>query len=457
MNRLASIILAAGKGTRMRSRYPKVLHKVCGQPMVQHVMDAAREAGVDYNLVVIGHGAESVQGALHNQADFVMQSEQLGTGHAVMQAEEKLKDFTGDVLVLCGDTPLVTARTLKQLLDYHREQGSAATVLTAELAEPGAYGRIIRDKENLVARIVEQKDASPEELAVREINTGMYCFHAVKLFAALKKISPANAQGEYYLTDVLEIFRTGGEKVTGILVKENCEIMGINNRLQLSEAEQLMRRRILERWMLDGVTIKHPDSTYIDPRAKIGADTIIYPYTSIEGACRIGENCRVGPGTRLVSAEIADDVIVQNSIVMQSTIGAECIIGPFAYIRPETVLAEGVKVGDFVEIKKSVIGKGSKVPHLSYVGDSQVGEKVNIGAGTITCNYDGQRKSRTVIGDGAFIGSNTNLVAPVEVGAEAITAAGSTITKSVPKGALAVERAKQVNYEGWASRKKKKN
>lgn len=457
MNRLASIILAAGKGTRMKSRYPKVLHKVCGQPMVRHVVDAAREAGVDFNIVVIGHGAGSVKEALAGQADFVVQSEQLGTGHAVMQAEEKLKDFVGDILVLCGDTPLVTARTLKQLVDYHREQGGAATVLTAELADPGAYGRIIRDEENRVSRIVEQKDASPEERAVREINTGMYCFYAPKLFAALKKITPANAQGEYYLTDVLEIFRAGGEKVTGILVEDSCEIIGINNRLQLSEAEQVMRRRILERWMLDGVTIKQPDSTYIDSRAEIGADTIIYPYTSIEGACRIGENCRVGPGTRLIAAELGDEVIIQNSIIMQSTAGEGCVIGPYAYIRPETVLAEGVKIGDFVEVKKSVIGKGSKVPHLSYVGDSLVGEKVNIGAGTITCNYDGQKKSRTVIGDGAFIGSNTNLVAPVEVGVDAITAAGSTITKSVPDGALAVERAKQVNHEGWATRKKKKN
>lgn len=454
MNRLASIILAAGKGTRMKSRYPKVLHKVCGQPMVRHVTDAARDAGVEYNIVVIGHGAEAVKEVLAGQADFVVQAEQLGTGHAVMQAEEKLLEFSGDILVLCGDTPLVTSGTLCRLVAYHRDQGSAATVLTAELADPGAYGRIIRDENNQVARIVEQKDASAEELAVREINTGMYCFRASKLFRALKKITPANAQGEYYLTDVLEIFRSAGEQVAGIMVEDSSEIMGINNRLQLAEAEQAMRRRVLERLMLEGVTIKHPDSTYIDARAEIGPDTVIYPYTSIEGNCRIGENCRVGPGTRLVASEIGDEVTVQNSIILESTVGSGSVIGPFAYIRPETVLAEGVKVGDFVEIKKSVIGKGSKVPHLSYVGDSLVGEKVNIGAGTITCNYDGRKKSRTVIGDGAFIGSNTNLVAPVEIGAEAVTAAGSTITKRVPDGALAVERSKQVNLEGWAARKK---
>jgi bifunctional UDP-N-acetylglucosamine pyrophosphorylase/glucosamine-1-phosphate N-acetyltransferase len=453
LNRLASIILAAGKGTRMKSRYPKVLHKVCGQPMVRHVTDAARGAGVEYNIVVIGHGAEAVKEALAGQAEFVVQAEQLGTGHAVMQAEEKLLDFTGDILVLCGDTPLITSGTLSRLLTYHRDQGSAATVLTAELTDPGAYGRIIRDENNQVARIVEQKDASAEELAVREINTGMYCFNAPGLFAALKKITPANAQGEYYLTDVLEIFRSAGEKVAGIVVEDSSEIMGINNRLQLAEAEQAMRRRVLERFMLEGVTIKHPDSTYIDPRAEIGPDTVIYPYTSIEGNCRIGENCRIGPGTRLVAAEIGDEVTVQNSIILESTVGSGSAIGPFAYIRPETMLAEGVKVGDFVEIKKSVIGKGSKVPHLSYVGDSLVGEKVNIGAGTITCNYDGRKKSRTVIGDGAFIGSNTNLVAPVEIGADAVTAAGSTITKRVPDGALAVERSKQINLEGWAARK----
>ena len=423
--------------------------------MVRHVIDAARGAGVDYNIVVIGHSAESVKDALTGQADFVMQADQLGTGHAVMQAENRLKDFTGDVLVLCGDTPLVTSATLQQLVTYHREQSSAATVLTAELTDPGAYGRIIRDENNQVARIVEQKDASPEELAGREINTGMYCFNAPKLFAALAGITPANAQGEYYLTDVLEVLRSQGEKVTGVTVGDNCEIMGINNRLQLSEAEQIMRRRVLERWMLDGVTIKHPDSTYIDTRAQIGADTIIYPNTSIEGTCRIGENCRVGPGTRLVSAELGDEVLVQNSIILESNIGSKVVIGPFAYIRPGTFLADGVKVGDFVEIKKSVIGRGSKVPHLSYIGDSQVGENVNIGAGTITCNYDGHNKHRTVIGDGAFIGSNTNLVAPVEIGVKAITAAGSTITKSVPDGSLGVERSKQVNLDGWVSRKKK--
>lgn len=457
MNLLASIILAAGKGTRMKSRYPKVLHKICGQPMVRHVIDAAREAGVENNIVVIGHGAESVKETLAGQANFAVQSEQLGTGHAVMQAEEALKDFAGDVLVLCGDTPLVTAHTIRQLVAFHREQGSAATVLTAEMAEPGAYGRIIRDEKNQVTRIVEQKDASPNELAIREINTGMYCFSAPKLFVALHKTTPANAQGEYYLTDVLEILRVDGEKVAGVVVEDNHEIMGINNRVQLSEAEQLMRRRILERFMLDGVTVKDPDSTYIDARAEIGSDTIVYPYTSIEGVCRIGENCRLGPGTRLVAAEIGNEVLVQNSIILQSSVGAGSVIGPFAYIRPDTVLAEGVKVGDFVEIKKSVIGKGSKVPHLSYIGDAIVGEKVNIGAGTITCNYDGQKKFRTVIGDGAFIGSNTNLVAPVEVGAGAITAAGSTVTKTVPAGALAVERAKQVNHEGWVARTKKKN
>ncbi len=457
MNLLASIILAAGKGTRMKSRYPKVLHKICGQPMVRHVIDAAREAGVENNIVVIGHGAESVKETLAGQANFAVQSEQLGTGHAVMQAAEALKDFAGDVLVLCGDTPLVTAHTIRQLVAFHREQGSAATVLTAEMAEPGAYGRIIRDEKNQVTRIVEQKDASPNELAIREINTGMYCFSAPKLFVALHKTTPANAQGEYYLTDVLEILRVDGEKVAGVVVEDNHEIMGINNRVQLSEAEQLMRRRILERFMLDGVTVKDPDSTYIDARAEIGSDTIVYPYTSIEGVCRIGENCRLGPGTRLVAAEIGNEVLVQNSIILQSSVGAGSVIGPFAYIRPDTVLAEGVKVGDLFEIKKYVTGTGKKVPHSSYIGDAIVGEKVNIGAGTITCNYDGQKKFRTVIGDGAFIGSNTNLVAPVEVGAGAITAAGSTVTKTVPAGALAVERAKQVNHEGWVARTKKKN
>lgn len=456
MSMFASVILAAGKGTRMKSRLPKVLHSVCGQPMLLHVIDAAREAGIDRNIVVIGHEAEMVRAAIDTEVEWAFQMEQLGTGHAVLQTEPLLEGFRGSIVILCGDTPLITPGTLKELTERHLQSGDAATVLTSVLEDPSGYGRIIRDESGMVLGIVEHIDASEDQLMIREINTGVYCFKAQKLFAALKEISPANSQGEYYLTDVLGLLRQDGEKVGAVIAVNPHEMAGINNRIQLAGAEKELRLRMLHQLMMDGVTIIDPQNTYIDRGVMIGPDSVVLPGTIIEGNCRLGENCRIGPYTRLKDVQAGDNVTIENSIILESTLGNNVTVGPFAYVRPGTLLRDNVKIGDFVEIKKSVIGNGSKVPHLSYVGDAQIGEKVNIGAGTITCNYDGVKKSATIIGNNAFIGSNTNLVAPIEVGNDAVVGAGSTLTKDVPEGALSVERSKQAIYPGWAAAKKNK-
>ena len=455
MEQYISIILAAGKGTRMKSRLPKVLHKVCGRPMLAHVIRAASEAGVPKNIVIIGHEAETVRQTIGPEVEWVYQSEQLGTGHAVMQAEPLLADFEGQVLVLCGDIPLITPNTLTQLMQTHTSSGNAVTVLTALMDDPTGYGRIVRGTKGRVHDIVEHKDASAAQLKINEINTGIYCFEGRKLFAGLQKITPANAQGEYYLTDVLSILKKNRGIIGAVQVRDPYETMGINDRVQLAKAEKILLQRVLKQLMIDGVTIIDPQNTYIEAGVVIGPDSIVYPGTIIEGKCVLGDNCLIGPYTRLKDVSTGDNVTIQNSVVLESSVRDNVTIGPFAYIRPGTVLGDGVKVGDFVEIKKSVIGKGSKVPHLSYVGDAQIGERVNVGAGTITCNYDGSKKSLTIIGNQAFIGSNTNLVAPVEVGADAVIGAGSTVTKSVPEGALCVERSKQMIYLGWTARKNK--
>lgn len=451
---LAAVILAAGKGTRMNSKLPKVLHPVCGSPMLSYVIDAVTGAGVSKIVVVAGYGAELVAKEVEGKAELVIQAEQLGTAHALIQAESCLKGFNGSLLALCGDTPLIEAGTLAELVERHRNAGVAATVLTAEIADPAGYGRVIRDGQGQISKIVEQKDATPAEELVREVNTGIYCFDVAGLFDVLKQISPANAQGEYYLTDVISIYAECGRGVGAVVIKNPREFAGINDRIQLAGAEQYLRGRVLDDLMRAGVTIVDPNSTFVGRKVSVGRDTVLSPFTFVEGDTIIGEDCIIGPGSRLVNAIVGNGVTIQNSLVIESCIGDNCSVGPFAYLRPGTRLGQGVKVGDFVEIKKSLIGDGSKVPHLSYVGDATVGKKVNIGAGTITCNYDGENKWPTIIGDGAFIGSNTNLVAPVEVGSKAVTGAGSTITKNIPSDALGIERSKQVMVKHWSSRKK---
>jgi len=450
---LAAVILAAGKGTRMKSDLPKVLHRVCGQPMLGHVMNAVAEAGVTRTVVVAGFGARQVTDFVGNSARAVLQEQQLGTAHALLQAEGELQDFPGDLLVVCGDTPLLKGSTLSKLVRYHRETGAAATLLTAEMADPTGYGRVIRAAGGSVSRIVEQKDASPEELRVKEINTGVYCFKVPGLFAALKEISPANAQGEYYLTDIIQIFVQRGLTVQAVALSDDQEVQGINDRIQLSQAEGVLRRRVLEKLMAEGVTVMDPNNTYVDQGVEVGRDSIILPFTFLQGGTKIGCGCIIGPGCNITDCVIGDQVEIQYTVAKESRIGSHSAIGPYAYLRPGTVLGEQVKVGDFVEIKKSTVGRGSKIPHLSYVGDAVIGEKVNVGAGTITCNYDGKNKYQTILEDGAFIGSNTNLVAPVKVGQGSVIAAGSTITKDVPPGALGVARERQTNLPEWAKKR----
>lgn len=443
----SAIILAAGKGVRMRSQMPKVVHRVAGRPMIWYVVNAVRKAGINNVTLVVGHGRAMVEEALQGEnLHFVVQEQQLGTGHALMQAQNGI-DPGQTLIVLAGDTPLLEAATVRKLLDYHQQQGAEATVLSAFLEEPYGYGRIIRDAAGGVERIVEEKDASPEEKKITEINTGMYCFQTQSVFKALTAINTANAQGEYYLTDVLPRLKQGGHKVAVMAIEETDQIHGINDRIQLARAESIIRRKQNQALMQGGVTIMAPDTTFIDSSVEIGMDTIIYPFTIIEGQTRIGQNCIIGPHSHINDSLIGNDVAIENSRVKQARIADRCNIGPFAYLRPEAELHEDVKVGDFVEIKKSIIGAGSKVPHLSYVGDALLGKEVNVGAGTITCNYDGKSKHRTILGDRVFIGSNTNLVAPVTMGEDSMTGAGSTITRDVPAGTLAVERAEQRNLK----------
>lgn len=453
---LATVVLAAGKGTRMKSKLPKVLHKICGEAMISYVINAVAAAGVETIIVVAGHGSAQVTREVEGRAQIVLQEEQLGTAHALQQAAPFLSNFQGQILVLCGDTPLIEASTLLDLYHSHTDAGCDATVLTAAMDDPAGYGRVVRNNQGALVKIVEQKDASQEEKQIREINTGIYCFSSAGLFDALYRLAPNNAQGEYYLTDIIEMYISEGRRVGAVMLENPREIMGINDRVHLAEAEKHMRGRILDELMLSGVTIVDPLSTFVDRQVRVGRDTVIFPFTFIEGNTVIGEDCVIGPGTRLVNTTIGNAVSVQNSVVTESSMGDRCNIGPFAYLRPGTRLGQGVKVGNFSEIKNSLIGDGSKVPHLSYVGDATLGKNVNIGAGTITCNYDGCNKWPTKIDDGAFIGSNTNLVAPVNIGAGAVTGAGSTITKDVPAGALGVERAKQKNVMNWTDREKDK-
>lgn len=447
-----AVVLAAGQGKRMKSKLYKVLHPVCGKPMVGHVLDTVKATGCERTVVVVGHGAEKVKAYLGQVAEYVLQETQLGTGHAVKQAKELLGSEEGTTVVICGDTPLVTAETLEGLMALHESQNAAATILTAEMAQPAGYGRVIRGEDGGVLRIVEQKDCSEEEAAVHEINTGTYCFDNAKLFAALEKVTNNNNQQEYYLPDVIGILRRQGDIVLGYQTNDVTESIGVNDRLALSEAEGYMRERINRRHMLGGVTIIDPASTYIGAEVVIGADTVLYPGTILKGKTVIGEDCVIGPASEIEDCVIMDGAAVKQSVLNQAQVGTRATVGPFAYLRPGTVLGQEVKIGDFVEVKNATIGDGSKVSHLSYVGDAEVGRNVNIGCGAITVNYDGYNKSRTEIGDDAFIGSNVNLVAPVTVGQGAFVVAGSTITRSVSPDDLAIARARQENKPGYAEK-----
>ena len=449
-----SVILAAGMGTRMKSKMPKVLHKVCGKPLSKWVIDASEAAGADKVCAVVGHKAETVKEVLGDVCEFALQAEQKGTGHAVMQAIDVIKNSKGEVVILNGDTPLITAETINKAIEYHKNNGNQATVITAILDDATGYGRIVRDNDGSVLKIVEQKDASKEEKKINEVNSGMYVFDAQSLVYALDKITPNNAQGEYYLTDTLEILLSAGKKIGGYAISDNDEIRGINDRVQLNEAEKIMQKRINEYHMRNGVTMRNPESVYIEDGVEIGNDTEICQNVTIKSGTKIGSDCVIGSGSMLDRAVIHDGVDVLSSVILESEVDEGTHVGPFAYIRPNCHVGKEVKVGDFVELKNSNIDDGTKISHLTYSGDSDVGKRVNFGCGTVTCNYDGKKKYRTTIGDDCFVGCNTNFVSPINVGDGVYIAAGSTITEDIPENSLSIARARQVNKEGWKDKRK---
>nr|WP_325191026.1 bifunctional UDP-N-acetylglucosamine diphosphorylase/glucosamine-1-phosphate N-acetyltransferase GlmU [uncultured Selenomonas sp.] len=451
-----TVILAAGKGTRMKSKLPKVLHQAAGKPMLQHVIDAADAAGARRNIVVTGFGGEVVRQWIGDSVEYVEQHEQLGTGHAVLQTKELLLGERGTIMVLCGDTPLLTAELLARFHEEHVQSGAKATVLTAMMPNAKGYGRIIRRENGEVLKIVEHKDATEEERAIHEVNAGIYCFDAQALFTALTEVTNDNAQGEYYLPDVLGILRNAGEKIWAVVADNYESTLGINSRSQLAVAERILRRRKVEEIMSEGVTVIDPDTTFIDAEVRVGMDTILYPFTFLEGMTVIGEDCRIGPNVRFQNMVVGDGVTAHFTYAHDAVIEHHADLGQFTHIRPDSHIGEGVRIGNFVEVKNSNIGVGAKLPHLSYIGDCDMGAYVNMGCGTITVNYDGKNKYRTVIGDRAFIGCNSNLVAPVTVGDDAYIGAGSTITHDVRQGTLAVARARQKEIEGWADKRKEK-
>lgn len=453
MEILKAIILAAGEGTRMRSKKPKVLHEIFNRTMVDYVIDSARGCGAQQVCVVVGHKAEEVKAAIAGEGiSFALQQEQKGTGHAVMMADSFIAPEK-DILILYGDTPLIQGETLRRLTETHRQMNHSATVVSALVENPQGYGRIIRDEEGNFKRIVEQKDATPEQLAVKEINTGIYIFKGAALRLALARLDNNNAQGEYYLTDCLELLCQDGDSVGAIIAEDAQEFFGVNSRMQLAEATKIMQRRINRRHMEQGVTIVDPDNTYIDSRVEIGMDTVILPGCVLEGNTIIGEDCRIGPNSRLTDMKLGNGVTLQSTTAIESEIGSDTTVGPFAYIRPNCKIGDQVKIGDFVEVKNSNVGNGTKIPHLAYIGDTDAGEKVNFGCGSIMVNYDGQKKHRTVVEDHVFVGCNVNLVAPVTVKAGAYIAAGSTITRDVPEDVLAVARARQQVIENWKKKR----
>lgn len=456
MTHTYAVVLAAGQGTRMKSKLYKVLHPVCGKPMVEHVVDHIEGIGVERIVTIVGHGAEKVQDQLGSRSEYALQEQQLGTAHAVLQADAALGKLVGTTLVICGDTPLIRPETMTALLAHHQETSAKATILTGIPENPTGYGRILRNSDGHVERIVEQKDASAEEQLVKEINSGTYCFDNEALFAALKLVKNNNSQGEYYLPDVIEILKSQGNIVSAFATDDFEETLGVNDRVALSQAETLMRKRIIEKHMRNGVTIINPANTYISADAIIGSDTVLQPGVMIEGASEVGDDCLIGPNSQITNSKIGHRTTVHSSVVTESVIGEDTAVGPFAHIRPNSEIGNEAKIGNFVEIKKTKLGNQSKVSHLSYIGDAEVGERVNVGCGTITVNYDGKNKFLTTIEDDSFVGCNSNLVAPVKIGQGAYVAAGSTITKDVPAQALSIGRARQENKEGYAQKLKLK-
>ncbi|MGB3160125.1 MAG: bifunctional UDP-N-acetylglucosamine diphosphorylase/glucosamine-1-phosphate N-acetyltransferase GlmU [Carnobacterium sp.] len=445
MTQRYAVVLAAGQGSRMKSKLYKVLHPVAGKPMVGHVIEQVEATGASKIVTIVGFGAEKVKDYLGDRTNYAVQEEQLGTGHAVIQAETHLKNKDGITLVICGDTPLLSAETLNNLFDYHQKKGAKATILTAHAQDPTGYGRVIRNEENYVEKIVEQKDANDTEKLVQEVNTGTYCFDNKLLFETLSQVGNENSQGEYYLPDVIEILKNQNEIVDAYIMTSENEGMGVNDRVALAEASRLMRRRINTMHMQNGVTLIDPMTTYIDSDVTIGSDTIIEPNVTLKGKTIIGEDCFVGAHSEIVNGTIGDGVRVTNSSIKDSVMEKDSNIGPYSHLRPNSHIGESVHIGNFVEIKNATIGKTSKVGHLTYVGDADLGENINVGCGTIFVNYDGKNKFRTTVGNNVFIGCNANLIAPLTIEENVYIAAGSTITKDVPTQAMAIARARQEN------------
>ena len=453
------VILAAGKGTRMKSADPKVLHRAAGFSLIEHVLRAANVLRPSTTVVVVGHMAERVKETLKEQLglQFALQEAQLGTGHALLQAEPHLAGKSGTVVLLSGDVPLLRPATLCAMVEAHTARGAAATVLTARVDRPQGYGRIVRDATGEIAAIVEDKDATPAEREIDEINSGIYAFALEPLFAALRSIGASNAQGEYYLPDLVRIYRERGLAVATVSVDDPREILGVNSRRELADVTAILRTTKNEELMASGVTLVDPASAWIGPDVTIGPDTVIHPNVYLEGRTRIGSGCEINAGVRIIDSSVEDRAVINNyCVITESHVAAGAIVGPFAHIRPLSHVGEGAHVGNFTELKKTTLGKGSKANHLSYLGDATIGEKVNIGAGTIVCNYDGVRKQPTVIEDGAFVGSDTQLIAPVTVGRGAYIGTGTTVRENVPPGALAVSAGKQRNIEGWVEKKKRR-
>ncbi|WP_414733314.1 bifunctional UDP-N-acetylglucosamine diphosphorylase/glucosamine-1-phosphate N-acetyltransferase GlmU [Acetobacterium carbinolicum] len=449
MNDSKTIILAAGEGTRMRSQKPKVLHQVCGENILDYVIEVSKTSGISEIAVIVGFQAELVKESLPPQITTYFQKEQLGTGHAVLQALPFFEALKGNLVVLVGDAPLIQAETLTGLVRAHESGGYAVTVLTAEFDEPTGYGRMIKNRSGELLKIVEEKDANLVEKQIKEINSGMYCFDAQALVLALAQLKTDNVQGEYYLTDVIEILREMGKTAGTFVTPDPEDIQAINSRVQLAEAEAVMRKRINHRLMDAGVTIIDPATTYVGARAIVGQDTVLYPGVILEGETEIGKDCVIGANCRLVDAKIGNKVSIQSSTILESRVDDYTNVGPYAYIRPGSQIGKHCKVGDFVEVKNSTMGDGAKASHLTYIGDGDVGENVNLGCGTVFVNYDGKNKYRTIVEKNAFVGCNTNLIAPVTVKEGAYIAAGSTITDDVPEDSLAIARARQVNKVGY--------
>jgi bifunctional UDP-N-acetylglucosamine pyrophosphorylase/glucosamine-1-phosphate N-acetyltransferase len=450
------VILAAGLGTRMKSNLAKALHALAGRPLIQHVLNAAVGVAPEKIILVLGRQADRVRSAVGAyRPEIVLQAEQLGTGHAVQQATEAISTGTGPVLVLCADTPLITGKTLQDVVELHRKSSATITLVTAKVDKPFGYGRVVRGKSG-VMRVVEEKDATAAQKKIREVNAGIYCFDRKFLLSALMVLGRNNAQGEYYLPDTIALAKKKKHRVSAFLCRDSDEVMGVNTRFDLGVAEAILRRRINRQWMLEGVTMVDPDTVFVGNEVRLGRDVVIYPNVMLEGGTRIGDGCVVHSGTRIVSSVLAEKVIVKDcSVIEESEIASDAVVGPFAHLRPGSVIGARARIGNFVEVKKSTIGEGSKANHLAYLGDATVGRDVNIGAGVIVCNYDGYVKHPTVIEDNVFVGSDSQLVAPVKIRRGALVAAGSTITGDVPADALAISRVPQEIREGFASRRRR--